>query len=126
MIKAQKAAAIEGPCVLEIYSVCPEGWKSETDVFHEITGLALETRSWILYEAERERKTNTVLFTLNYAPKKYAPILEYLKLQERFSGMMEFPEMVKRAQEVIETRWSFWKPVIEANGIEWKEGPRVS
>ena len=126
MIKAQKAAAIEGPCVLEIYSVCPEGWKSDTDVFHEITELALETRSWILYEAERERKSNTVLFTLNYAPKKYLPILAYLKLQERFASMSEFPQMVERAQEVIEARWSFWKPVLEANGKEWKEGLRAS
>ncbi|MBI3057967.1 MAG: hypothetical protein HYY81_01450, partial [Deltaproteobacteria bacterium] len=126
MIKAQKAAAIEGPCVLELYSVCPEGWKSDTDVFHEITELALDTRSWILYEAERERKSNTVLFTLNYAPKKYLPILEYLKLQERFASMSEFPQMVERAQEVIEARWSFWKPVLEANGKEWKEGLRAS
>lgn len=126
MIKVQKAAAIEGPCVVEIYSVCPEGWKCDTDVFHEITELALETRSWVLYEAEEDRKNNTVLFTLNYAPKKYLPVSEYLKLQERFSGMMEFPEMVKRAQEIIDARWSFWEPVIEANGIEWKEGARAS
>ncbi|MBI4525751.1 MAG: hypothetical protein HY695_18290 [Deltaproteobacteria bacterium] len=120
MIKAQKAAAIEGPCVLELYSVCPEGWKSETDVFHEITELALETRSWILYEAERERKTNTVLFTLNYAPKRFLPVSEYLKLQERFSGMREFPEMVQQTQEIIDARWSFWQPLIEANGLESK------
>jgi pyruvate ferredoxin oxidoreductase beta subunit len=118
IIKAQKAAAIEGPCVLEIYSVCPEGWKCDTDVFHEITQLALDTRSWILYESERERKTNTVLFTLNYVPKKHLPVREYLKLQERFAGMMEFPEMVERAQEIIESRWSFWSEVLKANGID--------
>jgi len=112
--------------VLEVYSVCPEGWKSDTDVFHEITQLALETRSWILYEAERERKSNTVLFTLNDVPKSRLPVSEYLKLQERFAGMRDFPEMVERAQEVIEARWSFWKPVLEANGIEWKEEARAS
>ncbi len=121
MIKAQKAAAIEGPCVLEIYSVCPEGWKTDTDVFHEITELALETRSWLLYEAEKDPKNNTVLFTLNYAPKKFLPVAEYLKHQERFSGMMEFPEMVAKSQELVEARWSFWKPVLEANGLDWKE-----
>ncbi|MBI2090703.1 MAG: hypothetical protein HYT78_18485 [Deltaproteobacteria bacterium] len=117
MIKVQKAAAIEGPCVVEIYSVCPEGWKSETDVFHEITELALQTRSWVLFEAERDRKSNTVLFTLNHVPQEYVGVMEYLKLQERFSGMTEFSEMVERAQEIIESRWSFWKPVLEANGI---------
>jgi pyruvate ferredoxin oxidoreductase beta subunit len=121
MIKAQKAAAIEGPSVLEIYSVCPEGWKSETDVFHEITELALETRSWVLFEAERDRETDTVVFTLSHAPERYVPVSEYLALQERFSGMMGFPEMVEKAQQIIEARWSFWKPVIEANRIEWKE-----
>ncbi|MBI3060697.1 MAG: hypothetical protein HYY83_01770 [Deltaproteobacteria bacterium] len=125
MIKTQKAAAIEGPCVLEVYSVCPEGWTSDTDVFHEITELALEPRSWIPYEAERERDTNTVLFTLNYLAKKYLPISDYLRLQERFAGMRDFPDMVGRAQENIEARWSFWRPVLEANGIEWKEEARA-
>jgi len=121
MIKVQKAAAIEGPCIVELFSVCPEGWKSDTDVFHEITELAIETRSWILYEAERERKSNTVLFTLNHAPKKYLPVSNYLRLQERFAGMREFPDMVQQIQEGIETRWAFWNPVLEANGIDWKE-----
>lgn len=126
MIKVQKAAAIQGPCVVEIYSVCPEGWKSETDVFHEITELALETRSWILFEAERDRKTETVLFTLNYVPKRHLPIREYLKMQERFAGMREFPEMVERTQEIIDERWSFWDPVLKANGEEWKETPHAT
>ncbi|HXG51092.1 MAG TPA: thiamine pyrophosphate-dependent enzyme [candidate division Zixibacteria bacterium] len=126
MIKAQKAAAIEGPCVLEIYSVCPEGWKSDTDVFHEITELALETRSWVLYEAERQRGDNTVLFTLNYVPKRFLPVSEYLKLQERFAGMSAFPDMVREAQAIIDARWAFWEPVLEANGIRWKESAHAS
>lgn len=126
MIKVQKAAAIQGPCVVEIYSVCPEGWKSETDVFHEITELALETRSWILFEAERDRKTETILFTLNYVPKRHLPIREYLKMQERFAGMREFPEMVERTQEIIDERWSFWDPVLKANSEEWKETPHAT
>lgn len=117
MTKVQKAAAIEGPCLVEIFSVCPEGWKSDTDVFHEITELALETRSWILYEAERDRSTESVLFTLNYLPKRDRPIMDYLKLQERFTGLSSFPEMVKRSQEMIDARWSFWSDVLEANGI---------
>ena len=126
MLKVQKAAAIEGPCIVEIFSVCPEGWKSDTDVFHEITELALETRSWVLYEAERERKSNTVLFTLNHVPHRYLPVSEYLKLQERFAGMREFPDMIQQVQEIIENRWSFWNPVLEANGIDWKEEARAS
>lgn len=126
MIKVQKAAAIEGPCVVELFSVCPEGWKSDTDVFHEITELALETRSWILYEAEQERKSNTVLFTLNHVPKKHLPVSNYLRLQERFAGMREFPDMVQQVQEGIETRWAFWNPVLEANGIAWKEETHAS
>lgn len=126
MIKVQKAAAIEGPCVIEIFSVCPEGWKSDTDVFHEITELALDTRSWILYEAESDRKTNTVLFTLNHVPKRFLPVREYLKRQERFAGMTDLPEMVARVQEAIDARWSFWKPVLQANGTEGKERPYAS
>jgi len=118
MLKVQKAALIEGPCVVEVYSVCPEGWKSETDVFHEITELALETRSWILFEAERDRKSDTVLFTLNYVPKNPLPVSQYLKMQDRFAGMREFPEMVQRTQEILDDRWSFWKPVLDANTVD--------
>ncbi|MFQ5850172.1 MAG: thiamine pyrophosphate-dependent enzyme [Candidatus Binatia bacterium] len=125
MLKVQKAAAIDGPSVVEVYSVCPEGWKSETDVFHEITQLALETRSWILYEGERDQKTNTVLFTLSHVPKRYLPISEYLKLQERFAGMLEFPEMVERVQEFIDARWSFWQPVLTANGLSLERQPHA-
>src|SRR3970040_1520700 len=121
MIKVQKAAAIEGPCVIEIYSVCPEGWKSETDVFHEITQLALETRSWILYEAERDHKNNTVLFPFNYAPKKYLPVSEYLQMQERFSGMRELAEMVETTQELIEARGPFWNHVLAPNQTNGEE-----
>lgn len=126
MMKVQKAAAIEGPSVVEIYSVCPEGWKSDTDVFHEISELALETRSWILFEAENDRKTDTVLFTLNYAPKRYLPVRDYLKMQERFAGMRELPEMLERTQEIIDNRWSFWDPLLQANGIECKERARAT
>lgn len=122
MIKVQKAAAIKGPAVVEIFSVCPEGWKSDTDVFHEITELALETRSWILFEAERDPRAATVVFTLNYVPKRYRPVADYLRLQERFSGMMEFPEMIEQAQALIDARWSFWEPVLRKNG-QWKETP---
>ncbi len=121
MLKVQKAAAIKGPAVVEMFSICPEGWKSETDVFHEITELALQSHAWILYEAERERETNSVVFTLNYVPEKTIPVMEYLKLQERFAGMRRFPEMVQRQQQWIEARWSFWKPVLEANGLVERE-----
>jgi pyruvate ferredoxin oxidoreductase beta subunit len=123
MIKVQKAAAIEGPSVIEIYSVCPEGWKSDTDVFHEITELALDTRSWVLYEAERDRTSEAVLFTLSYVPKKPRPVGEYLEMQQRFAGMREFPEMVEKTQRLIDDRWAFWEPVLKANGVELEERP---
>jgi pyruvate ferredoxin oxidoreductase beta subunit len=121
MIKVQKAAAIEGPCVIELFSVCPEGWKSETDVFHEVTERALDSRFWLLYEAERDRAGNNVIFTLNYLPKRAVSAIEYLKLQERFSGMRQLGDMVEHAQALVDARWSFWKPVLEANGLEGKE-----
>ena len=62
-----------------------------------------------------------MLFTLNYAPKKYLPISEYLQMQERFSGMRELAEMVEKTQEIIEARWSFWNPVLAANQTNGEE-----
>jgi hypothetical protein len=34
--------------------------------------------------------------------------------------------MVEQVQEGIETRWAFWNPVLEANGIDWKEETHAS
>ncbi len=118
MIKIQKAALIPGPAVVEIFSVCPPGWRSDTDVFHEIAQLALESRALILYEAERNGELGVTLFTLNYAPRRHVPVEEYLTLQERFSGMRRHPEMVAMMQRRVEHRWSFWAEVLEANGLE--------
>jgi pyruvate ferredoxin oxidoreductase beta subunit len=117
MIKIQKAALIPGPAVVEIFSVCPPGWRSETDVFHEVAQAALESRMLILYEAERHRDLGATLFTLNYAPRRYVPVGEYLTFQDRFSGMRRHPEMVATIQRQVEHRWSFWAEVLLANGL---------
>jgi pyruvate ferredoxin oxidoreductase beta subunit len=118
MIKIQKAALIPGPAVVEIFSVCPPGWRSDTDVFHEVASLALESRALILYEAERHQELGATLFTLNYAPRRFVPVEEYFALQGRFSGMRRHPDMVATLQRRVEHRWSFWAELLRANGIE--------
>lgn len=116
MIKVQKAALIKGPCVVELFSVCPEGWKSDNDVFHEVTELALQSGALILFEAERDRHGGHVLYTLNYAPQRFLPISDYLRPQGRFAGMLKHPEMVHQAQRQVENRWRFWSEVLMGNG----------
>ena len=80
-------------------------WARIRSICSSITELALQSHSWILYEAERERETNTVVFTLNYVPEETIPVIEYLKLQERFAGMRRFPEMVERQQQWIDAKY---------------------
>ena len=116
MIKAQKAAMIEGPCLVESYSVCPPGWNTETDFFYEVTELALQTGVLILYEAELHREEGYALYTLNHVPDRFLPVEEYLKTQGRFQNLLRSPEMLRKVQRAIDHRWEFWGEVLAHNG----------
>jgi len=117
MIKAQKAALIPGPCLLESYSVCPPGWNTATDFFYEVTDLALRTGVLILYEAELHRQEGYAIYTLSYVPDKFLPVEEYLKTQGRFRNLLKNPEMIERVQGWVDHRWEFWSEVLAHNGI---------
>ncbi|MBI3933429.1 MAG: pyruvate ferredoxin oxidoreductase [Acidobacteria bacterium] len=117
MIKAQKAALISGPCLLESYSVCPPGWNSESDFFYEITELALATRVLVLYEAELHREEGYAIYTLSHVPDRWLPVEEYLKTQGRFQKLLRHPELVERVQAMADRRWEFWSEVLTHNGL---------
>ena len=117
MIKVQKAAQIQGPCLVESYSVCPPGWNTETDYFYEITELALHTGVLILYEAELNRQEGYAIYTLNYVPERFLPVEDYLKTQGRFKNLLRHPELVSRVQRWVNDRWKFWDEVLAHNGI---------
>jgi pyruvate ferredoxin oxidoreductase beta subunit len=99
--KAKKAFDVEGPAFLNILSPCPRGWRYNTPDIVELTKIAVETRFWPLYEVENGK------WKLNYKPKKYVPIEEFLKPQGRFRHLFASgnEHVIKAIQEEIDNRW---------------------
>lgn len=99
--KSKKAFETEGPAFLNILSPCPRGWRFNTPDIVELTKLAVETRYWPLFEVVDGK------WTLNYKPKKYVPIEEFLKPQGRFRHLFkgDNKELLKKIQETVDARW---------------------
>ncbi len=101
MTKVQKAMQIKGPKFMNILSSCFRGWRCAPEGSLEITKIAVETRFWPLFEVEDGK------WKLNYKPKEYVPIDEWLKLQRRFQHLFK-PEnkpLIAEIQKDIDRRW---------------------
>ena len=100
MNKARKAAAIEGPAYLHVFSPCPTGWRTLSDDAIEIGRLAVKTGVFPLYEVEYGK------YKLSVKTKELTPVEEYLKTQGRFRHLKEkhikiIQEEVKRNYELL-------------------------
>ncbi|MDP2729452.1 MAG: pyruvate synthase subunit PorB [Dehalococcoidales bacterium] len=83
MNKLEKAAAVEGPSYLHIFSVCPVGWRSPPELTVKLSRLVVETGMFPLYEIENGK------YKLNIDLPRLKPVNEYLKLQGRFRHLTE-------------------------------------
>jgi pyruvate ferredoxin oxidoreductase beta subunit len=83
MNKVKKAAAIKGPKYLHVYSVCPTGWRSASDLAIHLGRLAVETGVFPMYEVENGS------YRLNMDPPKLRPVVDYLKIQGRFRHLTD-------------------------------------
>ncbi len=101
MRKFTKALMTEGPSFINVFSVCPRGWRSKEEEGILITKLAVETNYWPLFEVENGK------WKINFKPKQRKPIEEYLKLQGRFKHLFK-PEnraLIEDLQRDIDRRW---------------------
>ena len=98
MNKARKAAAIEGPAYLHVFSPCPTGWRTLSDDAIEIGRLAVKTGVFPLYEVENGE------YKLNVKSKELLPVENYLKTQGRFRHLKE--EHIKIIQEEVEKNYN--------------------
>lgn len=100
--KIAKAAAIEGPTVLHYYTPCPTGWRSDPSKAIEIARLAVLTRVWPLYEYEDG------VYRINVLVKNPRPLEDYLKLQGRFSHLLqpEYKWMLEQLKRDVEENWN--------------------
>jgi len=99
--KAKKAFSIKGPKFINVLSPCPTVWKFPPSQFINIAKLAVETKFWPLYEIEGGK------YKINYEPKEFVPIEEFLKSQKRFSHLFSGrgPESIAKMQRQVELEW---------------------
>jgi len=100
--KAQKAFNTKGPSVLLVFSPCVTLWKFADGTYPKISELAVETRFWPLYEYEKGK------YKVNYIPRKYTPIDEFMSPQKRFKHLFKTKagkEIVKDTQKRIDDKW---------------------
>ena len=93
--KVKKGLAIKGPAYIHILSVCPTGWRCDTEISIMLGRLAVETGIFPLYEVENGK------YKMSLVPEKLKPIKDYFKLQRRFRHLK--PEAIEGIQaRVIE------------------------
>jgi pyruvate/2-oxoacid:ferredoxin oxidoreductase beta subunit len=95
--KVARAAGIDGFRFLHLLGPCPPGWRYPTSQSTEIARLAVESRSFPLWECDHGA------FRITYEPKHTVPVREYLEPQGRFSHLTE--EQIDTIQAHVDERW---------------------
>lgn len=81
--KVKKGANANGPAYIQVFSPCPTGWRSASELGVSIARLAVETGVFPLYEVVNGKyKMTDNLSSLR-------PINDYIKLQGRFRHLTE-------------------------------------
>lgn len=83
MNKVKRAAAMEGPAFIHVFSPCPTGWKMPTSAAIDICKLAVKTNVYPLFEI-----VNGVI-KMSLMNKKPLPVIDYLKMQGRFKHVAD-------------------------------------
>ncbi|MGI2335471.1 MAG: pyruvate synthase subunit PorB [Dehalogenimonas sp.] len=96
--KVKKGLAVKGPAYIQIMSVCPTGWRCDTDISILLGRLAVETGVFPLYEVENGE------YKMSMIPEKLKPLQEYTKLQRRFRHLKPdaLVQIEKRVAEEFE------------------------
>jgi pyruvate ferredoxin oxidoreductase beta subunit len=98
MTKIRRAAAIEGPAYLHVYSPCPTGWRLKPELAVEIGKLATNTRIFPLFEVIDGR------YVLNRKVDNPVPIENYMSLQGRFRHLK--PEDLAVIKERVDAEYN--------------------
>ena len=101
--KVRKAKQIRGFRYIHLLSPCPPGWRFDASLTIEVAKLAVETGVWPLFEIENGEFRLTGISKNLLDKKNRKPVIEYLKLQGRFSKLTE--EQIKEIQDAIDRMW---------------------
>ena len=99
--KVQKALSKDGPSFINVLAPCRLGWGYPPELTTKIGRLAVDTCFWPLYEADEG------VYKLNYKPKEKKPVVELLRLQDRFRHLFEegHEELLNQIQEELDIKW---------------------
>jgi pyruvate ferredoxin oxidoreductase beta subunit len=95
--KIETAAALKGPRLIISLAPCPPGWGFDPGKLAEVGRQAVRTGIWPLKEYQNGRITHTK------APRRRAPVENYLILQDRFRHLFE-PERDEQTISEIQAR----------------------
>ncbi|MCX7973139.1 MAG: 3-methyl-2-oxobutanoate dehydrogenase subunit beta [Candidatus Aminicenantes bacterium] len=96
--KMKKAKEIKGTRFFHIFAPCPTGWRSRPEDTIKLARLAVQTCYFPLFEVEWGEK-----YTINIKPKEKKPVVDYLRLQGRFSHLTE--KEIELIQAGIDRQW---------------------
>ena len=99
--KVEKAISFDGFTFIDVLTPCRLGWPHEPSLTMEISKLAADTCLWPLYEVVEGK------YKLTYKPKEKKPVVEWFKLQRRFSQLLkpENADLLSQIQQEIDRRW---------------------
>ncbi len=92
--KVKQALKVKGPAYVHVFSVCPTGWGSATDITVKLGRLAVETGVFPLYEVIDGK------YKLSLATDKLRPVEEYIQSQRRFRHLT--PDTIQQIQQRIQ------------------------
>lgn len=102
--KVKKARAIGGTRFIHVFTPCPPGWRYDFSDTIKIGRLAVETGWVVLYEIDNGnfRLTDTSE-SIARKSRELKPLVEYLKLQERFKNLNI--KQIDEMQKQVNHRW---------------------
>jgi pyruvate ferredoxin oxidoreductase beta subunit len=106
MDKVKKAMSVQGPSYIQIFSVCPTGWRCAGDLTVRLGRLAVETGVFPLYEVENGK------YKMSLDVPKLKPLTDYTKLQGRFRHLT--PEALNQIEAKVVEKYNEIKA--KANG----------
>ena len=98
MEKVRRAADTPGPAYLHVYSVCPTGWRTASNIGIELGRLAVHTGAFPLYEIFDGSRVK-----ISLKPKKLRPLKDYLAPQGRFRHLDD--ENIAKVEARLHKQW---------------------
>jgi len=109
IVKARKGIEVNGPAFLHVFAPCPRGWRSDPAKSIELSGLAVETCIFPLWEAVNgEYQLSTPSKVIALAPQKKKRVKEYLQVQGRFRHLFtpKYEKIIDEIQRLTDERWN--------------------